>query len=172
MKILFHRPWLKRREDGTASIEFAILAPLLMLMVFAGVDYGMFTVTASWLSAATRVASEYARTQPTCVRNGETPCGQATSFAYNYTGAIPGATLIFLGGTLSCTCADNSAETASCPPSGAVSPCSGITVNGVSDARVFIYDSVTMTIKGYKPMFEFGYLNSSLFAATSTVRVQ
>jgi Flp pilus assembly protein TadG len=166
------RQWAGRSRDGTASIEFAVFAPLLMLMVFAGVDYGMFTVKASWLSAATTVASEYARTQPTCIQNGMTPCGQATSFAYNYTNAIPGATLIFLGGTVSCTCADNSAETTSCPPSGAVSPCTGITVNGVSDARVFIYDSVTMTIKGYQPLFDFGFLGSSFFAAVSTLRVQ
>jgi Flp pilus assembly protein TadG len=166
------RHWRKRRQDGTASIEFAILAPILFIMVFGGVDYGMFAVTASWISAAVRVGSEYARIQPTCIVNGQAPCGQATSFVYNYTGTIPGATLIFVGGTLSCTCADNSPESASCPPTGAVAPCSGIVVNGVSDQRVFVYDSLSMTIKGYQPMFDFGFLNSSFFAANSTIRIQ
>jgi Flp pilus assembly protein TadG len=163
----------EHRQAGTASIEFAILAPILFLMVFGGVDYGMYAVTTSWLSAAARVGSEYARTAPTCLVNGQTPCGQDTSFVYNYTTTIPGSPYIFVEGAISCTCADNSPETSSCPPSGAVAPCRGIVANGVSDSRVFTYDTVTMTVFLYQPMFQFGFLNPSVFLpASSTIRAQ
>jgi hypothetical protein len=171
-----------RRQDGTASIEFAILAPILFLLVIGGANYGMFSASESWLYAAARVGGEYLRVDPdytafpTCVVSPPKLCTPATSFVDNYT-VVPGLVSPLLSTSIVCTCADNSSETASCPPTGAVSPCSGVVAG---DARVFVYMTVTAQVKGYTPMFcpppkatcDGFFSSSRVLSAKSTIRSQ
>jgi Flp pilus assembly protein TadG len=51
------------RNAGSAAVEFAITAPLLMLLALGAADYGAVTAQSSSLAAYTRAGAEYARSQ-------------------------------------------------------------------------------------------------------------
>jgi Flp pilus assembly protein TadG len=60
---LSRRPSLRklwRGQRGQSVIEMALIVPLLMLLVFAAVDYGYYFIVAAGLTSSARNATEYA----------------------------------------------------------------------------------------------------------------
>jgi Flp pilus assembly protein TadG len=50
--MLFHR--FRRSDQGAAAVEFAVVAPLLLLFIFAIIDFGRFLATHNRLVSAVR----------------------------------------------------------------------------------------------------------------------
>ena len=59
-------------SDGTALVEFALAAPILVTLVLGIADFGMLAAKNAALEGATRVGAEYAR-------NNSTTCKDVTS---------------------------------------------------------------------------------------------
>jgi Flp pilus assembly protein TadG len=169
-------------RSGTASIEFAILAPVLVAILFGGVNYGMFVAQSSFLAAATFTGSLYGTR---CYNsNSLGVCQTATGKFVEYYTTFPGISTasVVPSPTYSCTCADNTWPSGTtCPPSGpvltaasgAVAWCNGkLNAFGQPDARVFVYSSVTTSVSNYKPLFNFQYFGASSLSASSALRAQ
>jgi Flp pilus assembly protein TadG len=160
-----------RARAGTASIEFAIVAPILFAMLVGAVDYGLFVAQSSWLIASTRVGLEYVRVS-NCVATGA--CSNGPQSFVNYYTVIPTITPHIVATTTAayCTCAGNSptavgSAVTPCPPTGTVSPC-----NGNPDARVFVYARMSTFEKGaYKPLFSSEFFGGGT-ATAQTIRTQ
>jgi Flp pilus assembly protein TadG len=56
-------------SDGTALVEFALAAPILVTVVLGIADFGMMAAQNAALEGATRVGAEYARNNTTCQAN-------------------------------------------------------------------------------------------------------
>jgi Flp pilus assembly protein TadG len=161
----------KRARAGTASIEFAVLAPILVAILFGAVDYGMYVAQSSWLIAATRVGLEYMRVT-NCL--AASACSNGPQSFVNYYTVIPNITpkINATATAAYCTCAGSNPTAVGsgvtpCPPIGQVSPCSGN-----ADARVFVYGQLTTFEKGgYKPLFSFGFFGASS-ATNQIIRTQ
>lgn len=50
--------------NGSVAAEFALMAPILVLIATGIADFGMLVTKSAGLAAATRIAAEYARTYP------------------------------------------------------------------------------------------------------------
>ena len=125
---------------GTAAVEFAITAPLLVLLALGAADYGALTAQSSSLAAYARAGTEYARSQ-VASGNGlpsastiksvlNIPSGVAVSFSdtFGTIHIVPALTVRLPNGL------------PTCPSQSSVNPCLGN-----ADARVLEYVSVTMT---------------------------
>jgi len=139
-------------EAGSALVEFAIAAPILIILVLGTADYASLANDTMNLRAATRGAAEYAQAHPTA--------SGATVAAYgNFpAGVTPAVSIV-------CTCIDNSART--CPAAGAVNPCSAM-----SDRRVIQYVRVSAT-QTFAPWFssaDFAFPSS--LSASTLLRIQ
>jgi hypothetical protein len=55
------------RNAGTAAVEFAITAPVLVTLALGAADYGAIIGDGASLEAATRAATEYARNSSPCI---------------------------------------------------------------------------------------------------------
>jgi Flp pilus assembly protein TadG len=55
---------------GAAAVEFAITAPLLVVLALGAADYGALMTNAASLEGATRAVAEYARNSPQCAAGG------------------------------------------------------------------------------------------------------
>lgn len=53
------------REDGAAAIEFALVLPLLLILVFGIIDFGRLLYTANTLTSAVREGARFASVQET-----------------------------------------------------------------------------------------------------------
>src|SRR5690349_4616095 len=120
-------------HDGSAAVEFAITAPLLVFVALGAADYGNLTVQSASLAAYTRAGADYARSQ---VATGTgLPSASTIQSVLN----IPsGVSVVFSATDPYCTCADGTSVT--CPTQSSPNPCVAKT-----DARVLEYVSVTMT---------------------------
>jgi Flp pilus assembly protein TadG len=60
-----HTCWRRRicREDGAAAIEFALVLPLLLILVFGIIDFGRLLFTANTLTSAVREGARFASVQ-------------------------------------------------------------------------------------------------------------
>ena len=47
------------RAEGATLVEFAVLAPLLLLLIFGIIDFGRFVATTSTVTAASRESARY-----------------------------------------------------------------------------------------------------------------
>jgi Flp pilus assembly protein TadG len=146
---------------GSAAVEFAITAPLLVLLALGAADYGATTAQSSSLSAYTRAGAEYARSQ---VASGNgLPSASSIKSLLN----IPsGVSVTFSATDPYCTCTDGTSVT--CPVQSSANPCVAKT-----DARVLEYVSVTMT-QSVTPMVSYTPLPFSISSLSNTmvVRVQ
>jgi hypothetical protein len=52
---------------GAAAVEFALVTPFLLLLIFGGIDFGNFFNSSQGIAAATRAGAEYARGSSTCL---------------------------------------------------------------------------------------------------------
>lgn len=52
-----------RRDDGAAAVEFALVLPLLLILVFGIIDFGRLMYTANTLTSAVREGARFASVQ-------------------------------------------------------------------------------------------------------------
>ena len=156
---------------GTAAVEFAITAPLLVMLALGAADYGAIMNNGSSLEGATRAVAEYARDSPYCVGAGlsDSNCvaginSLVSTLKTNDTSLssatfTPSATLSTAANY--CTCTD-----------GTVVSCSNGTCNVNGDTRVLQYIRITAT-QNVTPLVSYSKFTfpSSLNAQTTT-RIQ
>ena len=88
--------------DGAAAVEFAITAPMLVVLVLGIADYGLLIANSAALEGATRAGAEVAKANPSVTG--------AQLTAYFPSGITPTVTSV-------CTCVDNTwPNGAACPP--------------------------------------------------------
>lgn len=157
-KILrFRRPAVSDR--GSIAVEFAIVAPLLILFVIGAIDYGTMMHGQSTLEAATRAGAEYAWANPTNTAGIQ---GAVTNYA-SFSPAVASKDVTV---TTFCTCSDNTPVTC---PQGTTDPCPA--AKAQTDTRVLSYVAVQAT-QSFEPVLSWGgFWPSSLNAGTVT-RVQ
>lgn len=109
------------RKRGMALVEFALMTPLLLLLLAGVVDYGMALRTASEVTAAARAGAQYG--SQSVVKAADTAGIRAA--ALNAAPGIQGLTI-------------SSARSCQCPEGGSVS-CSGTCPGG----RIMVYTQVT-----------------------------
>ena len=82
---------LATREDGAAMVEFAIIAPLLFLLVFAIVDFGRALYLANNLTSAVREGARLAAVQqdPTTAASQAAVKNRVTTYIQAFGGAVP-----------------------------------------------------------------------------------
>jgi len=114
---------------GSATVEFALVAPFLILLALGIADFSTLFNDYQALAAATRIGAEYARNSTTCQSGINTVASPPTVSAACITGiqdAIansiyfsPAPTFPASFGTLRCECESTS------PPSANPPPCAG-----------------------------------------------
>ena len=153
---------------GTAAVEFAITAPLLVLLALGAADYGALTAQSSSLAAYARAGAEYARSQ---VASGNgLPSTSTITSVLNIPSGVAVSFNNSFGTDPYCTCADGTTPNGlpTCPSQNSVNPCLAKT-----DARVLEYVSVTMT-QTVTPIVSYAPLPFSISSLSNTmvVRVQ
>jgi len=173
---------------GSAAVEFAMTAPLLIVLALGIADYGMLMTNAASLEGATRAVAEYARDSAACAAGGLSN-GSCIAGITNFVSLLtstdtslssatfslpPSANLaapqdLSGGGGNYCTCVD-----------GGVVDCSRGTCNVGGDTRVLQYIRVSAT-QNSSPLFgviNFGYLPATTFlfpallSAQTTTRIE
>jgi Flp pilus assembly protein TadG len=136
---------------GTAAVELAITAPVLVVLVFGIADYGVLMGTSASLEGAARAGAEVAKV------NSSVTAGQLTALNIFPTGVTPTLTPV-------CTCADNTwpGVTACPPPLTGVNPCTNVTnpYTNLTDPRVLQYVKVTAP-QTFNPPVPYGSFTSS-----------
>jgi Flp pilus assembly protein TadG len=122
-------------DAGIVAIEFAIMLPMLALLVIGTVDFGEWEYRLTELKAATRAGAEWAFTNPTPVQGGGIDTTGITNAVVNYS-AQSGIQSSDVSVSTFCTCAgaDNSNVS-----------CSAGTCNVGGDIRVLQYIAVQVT---------------------------
>jgi Flp pilus assembly protein TadG len=150
---------LSRDITGAALVEFAMTAPVLVLLGFGIADYGLLVNNTAVLEASTRSGAEIVKSNPTITTS-------------QMTALFPsGASIRPL--TTSCACITGSAVTP-CPPASGTSPCAGqINPNtGLVDPRVLEYITVTAT-ENYIPWISWAsFVFPTSISSTAVARIQ
>jgi len=90
--------------NGAAAVEFAITAPMLVVLVMGIADYGLLMGDSAALEGATRAGAEVGKANPSVT------AAQLTALNLFPSGITPTVTSV-------CTCVDNTWPTgAACPP--------------------------------------------------------
>lgn len=150
--------------DGAALVEFAITAPVLVVLVLGVADYGLLMGDSAALEGATRAGAEVGKAKPSVTAS------QLTALNLFPSGITPTVTSV-------CTCVDNTWPTGSaCPPGPLATPCSGKTNPFIAgspvDPRVFEYVSVSAT-QSVSPIVSYGtYTSAQSLNVNTTVRTQ
>jgi Flp pilus assembly protein TadG len=151
--------WKAVRHAGSAMVEFAITAPLLVMLVMGGADFAIMAYNQEALEAATRAGAEYARATPSDGPNWTTTKSQVTGYMSFSPAVTPSASTV-------CTCVDGT--TTACP---GTTFCSS---HQPTDTRVLQYVSVAAT-QNFAPLLSYvtfsGMFPSSLTAQAWT-RIQ
>ena len=74
---------------GQALVEFALVASIMFVIVFAIVDFGFLFASRVNANAATRIAARYAATHPTAWTNAATPAAGTIEGKLNQTPVQP-----------------------------------------------------------------------------------
>jgi len=128
---------------GTALVEFAIVAPFLLLLLAGVLDYGMALSTASAVASAARAGVQYGASS--VANSGDTAGIQAAA-----ANAAPDVKNLTVSSVQSCQCSGG----------GAVS-CAGSCANG----KIVVY--VVVTARATSPAI-FNYSGLGFTGATST----
>jgi Flp pilus assembly protein TadG len=147
------RRWQHATSSGTATIELAITAPLLITLLLGVADYGILMNSADLLVGATRAGAEVVKA------NQNVTAAQLTALNIFPSGATPTISAPF------CTCVDNTSVT--CPGAGAANPCAA-----KADTRVLKYLGVSAT-QSFTPLFAWAsFAFPSSLGANTFVRLQ
>jgi Flp pilus assembly protein TadG len=167
-----HPVMLRRRRrgflcvDGAAAVEFAITAPILVVLVLGIADYGLLMGDSAALEGATRAGAEVGKANPSVTG------AQLTSLNLFPSGITPTVTSV-------CTCVDNSVVT--CPTVTApANPCA--TANkgnpvtnpytNLPDSRVLQYVNVTAA-QTVSPIVSYGtFTSAKSLSVNTTTRTQ
>lgn len=167
--------WQCAEDGGSAAVEFAITAPLLIVLALGVADYGTLMTNTASLQGATRAVAEYARNSPSCASGGlsSSDCtGELSTFISTLqandtslssaTFSYPTTILSAAGGNY-CTCVDGTVVNCS------TGTCS---VGTPPDTRVLQYIRITAT-QSVSPLVAYATLGfpSSLSGQTS-IRIQ
>ncbi len=155
-------------HQGAAAVEFAITAPILVLLVMGIADYGLLMGDSAALEGATRAGAEVGKANP----SGVTPSLLTTTLNLFPPGITPTVTSV-------CTCVDNTWPTgATCPPGPLATPCSpgGTPITNpftsLPDPRVIKYVQVSAT-KSVSPIVSYGtYTSPKSVNGNTTIRFQ
>ena len=146
--------------DGAAAVEFAITAPMLVVLVLGIADYGLQVADSSALEGATRAGAEVGKANPSVT------AAQLTAFFPS--GITPTVTSV-------CTCVVNTWPTgAACPPGvlATTSTCAGKTNPFIAgnpvDPRVFEYVQVSAT-QAVNPIVSYGTYTSAKSVNGNTI---
>ena len=149
--------------DGAAAVEFAMAAPVLVLLGLGVAEYGVLMGSAASLESAARAGAQIAKADPSVT------AATLTSLGLFPSGATPTVTSV-------CTCADNTPTGTACPPGPLANPCAGKTnpfiAGNPTDERVFEYVTVSAT-QSFSPMVSyssFGFPSS--LTGQATIRTQ
>jgi Flp pilus assembly protein TadG len=149
---------------GAAAVEFAITAPMLVVLVLGIADYGLLVADSAALEGAARAGAEVAKANPTSVTAGQL----TTTLNLFPSGITPTVASV-------CTCVDNTWPVgATCPPGPLATPCLGKTnpFTAATDARVFEYKNVTAT-QSVSPIVSYGTFPSpKSVTGNTTIRFQ
>jgi Flp pilus assembly protein TadG len=74
---------------GQALVEFALVASIMFVIVFAIIDFGFLFASRVNANAATRIAARYAATHPTAWTNAATPAAGTIEGKLNQTPVQP-----------------------------------------------------------------------------------
>jgi Flp pilus assembly protein TadG len=140
-------------------VEFAIAAPLLIVLVLGIADYGLLMGSSAALEGATRAGAEFGKANPSVTAY------QLTTLNLFPSKVTPTVTSV-------CTCVDNTWPTgAACPPGPLTTPCRGATSPFASgstvDPRVFEYVQVAAT-QSVSQVFS----SAKSVSANTTIRTQ
>jgi hypothetical protein len=80
-KRAFDARCLSSSGDGSVAAEFALVAPILMLIAAGVADFGMLATKSAGLAATTRIGAEYARLHSDDIGGIQNVMRRATSFA-------------------------------------------------------------------------------------------
>ena len=86
---------LGRREDGSAIIEFALVVPILFMVVWAIISFSRAYQRLNALTASLREGARYAATVPIPISTADSSAAvtRVTSFASAYGFTIPAGTI-------------------------------------------------------------------------------
>jgi Flp pilus assembly protein TadG len=147
------------RNAGGAAVEFAITAPVLVVLAIGGADYSIMAHKQDALEAATRAGAEYARanyfTDPNWAAN-------TNNYVTEYMAFSPEVTV---SPSTVCTCADGTSPA----PNSCAGACS---VGNPPDTRVLKFVSITAT-QDFSPLLAwraFGF--PATLSAMTMARVQ
>jgi Flp pilus assembly protein TadG len=143
-----HRGESGGATSGSAAVEFAVVLPVLMVLVAGSLNYGIIGLQMSTLISASRGGAEYAKSNPadsSLTTNATTVTGVSSTTA-----------------SLTCRCSDStSATAASCAVgAGKGNPCA-------SGARPIFSVQVGTT---QNALFSIGNFSFTSLSATSTIR--
>lgn len=93
-----------RRDRGAAAVELALIIPMLLLVLFAAIDFGLFVLAKSQASSAARDASRIAMINPGTpgTYTSTSPMSLATGRIYGAAVQRLGAVPAGLSVTISC----------------------------------------------------------------------
>lgn len=137
--------------DGSVAAEFALVAPVVILIAAGIADFGMLAARSAALVATTRIGAEFARADPLDTSGIQNSMQSAMSFApaLSFPASFP----------RSCECSDGS-------PIACSESCA--TVGRASPNRVFISIGAS---QAFTPLVPWPGMPSTL-TATTTVRLQ
>jgi Flp pilus assembly protein TadG len=171
---------------GAAAVEFAITAPLLILLALGAADYGAITNNGSSLEGATRAVAEIARDTEECVGGGLTN-SDCTNQMYNLISTLksndtslssasftvpncPALPTTCTTSTNYCTCTDGyDGGTGSCSTTITTAVC---TSRVPADPRVLQYIRIAATLSVTPLVSYASFTFPSSLSAQTTTRIQ
>jgi len=146
-------------RDGTALVEFALAAPILVTVVLGIADFGMMAAQTTALEGATRVGAEYARNNATCQADVTgTSCISGIETAMTSSGNFSPPITFPSSPSASCECDDGTSITCGTTCVGA----------GKTPNRVLVTVTASQT---FNPILPWPGIPTSLTASTE-LRIQ
>jgi len=148
--------------DGAAAVEFAITAPILVVLVLGIADYGLLMGDSAALEGATRAGAEVGKANPSVTG------AQLQALNLFPSGITPSVTSV-------CTCVDNTAIT--CPTATTpANPCATTPVTNpytnLPDSRVLKYVNVTAA-QTVNPIVSYAtFTSATSLNVNTTIRTQ
>jgi len=140
----------KASSRGIATVEFALVAPLLLLLLAGVLDFSLLLRTATCAADAARAGTEYGSKSATAAADSAGMQAAALN-------AAPGVSGMTATATRSCKCSDGSAVT-----------CGSTCASG----KMMVYVQVTTEVAAHT-VFDYSALNiSNAVRATASMRAQ